>query len=71
MKKRILLVAILVICLSVLASGTLAFFTTEAIARNVITTGGVGIDLVRLSCGIENADDIIADLDQALAAVQE
>ena len=25
---------------------------------------------VRLSCGIENADDIIADLDQALAAVQ-
>ena len=30
----------------------------------------MGIDLVRLSCGIENADDIIADLDQALAAVQ-
>ena len=31
---------------------------------------GVGIDLVRLSCGIENTADIIADLDQALAAVQ-
>ena len=29
----------------------------------------VGIDLVRLSCGIENADDIIADLKQAMDAV--
>ena len=25
---------------------------------------------LRLSCGIENTDDIIADIDQALAAVQ-
>lgn len=29
--------------------------------------GGVGADLIRLSVGIENADDIIEDLDQALA----
>ena len=28
--------------------------------------GGISADLVRLSVGIENADDIIADLDQAL-----
>ena len=27
---------------------------------------GVGADLIRLSVGIENVDDIIADLDQAL-----
>ena len=27
---------------------------------------GIGEDLIRLSVGIENADDIIADLDQAL-----
>ncbi len=32
--------------------------------------GGIGISdsLVRLSCGIEDADDLIADLTQALAA---
>ena len=28
--------------------------------------GGISADLVRLSVGIENVDDIIADLDQAL-----
>jgi len=30
---------------------------------------GIGDSLVRLSCGIEDPDDLIADLDQALAAV--
>ena len=30
---------------------------------------GAGPDVVRLSIGIENVDDIIADLDQALAKV--
>ena len=30
---------------------------------------GVNPDLIRFSVGIENADDIIADLEQALAAI--
>ena len=30
-------------------------------------SGGLSPDLVRLSVGIENIDDIIADIDQALA----
>ena len=30
--------------------------------------GGITPELVRLSIGLENADDIIADIDQALAA---
>jgi len=34
-----------------------------------LIAGGVGPDLVRLSVGIENVNDIIADLEQALAAV--
>ena len=33
-----------------------------------LAAAGVSPDLVRLSCGLENADDLIADLDQALAA---
>ncbi len=30
---------------------------------------GAGADVVRLSIGLENVDDIIADLDQALSAI--
>ena len=37
--------------------------------RLQLEEAGVGVDLVRLSCGIENPDDIIADLRQALDAV--
>ena len=32
---------------------------------------GISDSLVRLSVGIEDADDIIADLDQALALIRE
>ena len=33
-----------------------------------LAAAGVSVDMVRLSIGIEHADDLIADLDQALAA---
>ncbi|MEO1617684.1 MAG: PLP-dependent transferase, partial [Planctomycetota bacterium] len=29
---------------------------------------GIDDNMIRFSCGIENADDLIADLDQALSA---
>lgn len=34
-----------------------------------LEAAGISPDLIRLSCGIEAAEDIIADIDQALAAV--
>lgn len=43
MKKRIFALAVVMICLSILASTTLAYFTDNAMARNVITSGGVDI----------------------------
>ncbi len=46
MKNKILTVAAIVICLTVLGTGTLAFFSDEAVAHNVITSGGVDIDLL-------------------------
>ena len=46
MKKRIFAFAVMLICLSVLASTTLAYFTDVGTARNVITSGGVSIQLV-------------------------
>ena len=30
---------------------------------------GITDSLIRLSCGIEDADDLVADLDQALRAI--
>lgn len=43
--------------------------THRQLTKEQLEEAGVGIDLVRLSCGIENADDIIADLRQAMDAV--
>ena len=31
-----------------------------------LATAGVGADLIRYSCGLEDAEDLIADLKQAL-----
>lgn len=46
MKKRIFAIAVVMICLSVLASTTIAYFTDTDIARNVITSGGLDIHIV-------------------------
>ncbi len=46
MKKKILLISALVLCLSTATAGTLAYFTDSEKAHNVITTGGVGIEIV-------------------------
>lgn len=46
MKKKILYIAAIVICLSIITSGTLAYFTAADTARNVITAGGISVRLV-------------------------
>ena len=35
-----------------------------------LEAAGISPDLIRLSCGIEATEDLIADIEQALAAVQ-
>ena len=45
MKRKLLLLSVMVICIAIAAVGTLAYFTTDAVAHNVITTGGVNIEL--------------------------
>ena len=42
--------------------------THRQLSPEELATAGVSEDLVRLSIGIENVDDILADVDQALAA---
>lgn len=45
MKKRSLIIAIVAICLSLCAGGTIAYFTAESTATNVITAGNIKIEL--------------------------
>ena len=43
MKRKLLILSVLAICIATLAAGSLAYFTSEGKAHNVITTGGVEI----------------------------
>lgn len=43
MKRKLLILSVLVICVATLAVGSLAYFTSEGKAHNVITSGGVEI----------------------------
>ena len=45
MKRKILLLAAVVMCVSIIASGTLAYFTSEDEVHNVITTDAVDIQI--------------------------
>lgn len=45
MKKKILFLTAVLICLSIAMTGTLAYFTADDVAHNVITTGKVNISL--------------------------
>lgn len=46
MKKKILAISVVALCAAVLGYATLAYFTTQAIAHNVITTGGIDVEIV-------------------------
>jgi O-acetylhomoserine (thiol)-lyase len=44
--------------------------THRQLNEDELKTAGVSADLVRISVGIENVEDIIADIDQALEAAK-
>ena len=46
MRKKVLLLLAAALCMAALTTGTLAFFTDEETAHNVITSGGVNIAIV-------------------------
>ena len=45
--------------------------THQQMGRSALAAAGIGDDLVRLSVGLEDNDDLIADLDQALARARK
>jgi len=46
MKKKLLYIAAIIICLSIITGGTFAYFTVDDTAHNVITTNTVKIDVL-------------------------
>lgn len=46
MKRKLFIFALITVCLSILAYGTIAYFSAENIAHNVITSGEIKIDLL-------------------------
>ncbi|MDW6002695.1 O-succinylhomoserine (thiol)-lyase [Vibrio mangrovi] len=48
-----------------------ATMTHRAMGEEALKKAGVSLQLLRLSVGLEDAEDLIADLDQALAQVKE
>lgn len=55
MKKKILVLALIVICLSIMAYGTAAYFTYEQTATNVITAGNIRLQLEQWSVDADGA----------------
>ncbi len=55
MKKKLLLLGVVGICLAILASGTIAYFTAEDTAHNVITSGGIDIAIIEKTEGKDGA----------------
>lgn len=46
MKRKLFFLSLAAICLAVLSAGTLAYYNAENTAHNIITTGGVNIEVV-------------------------
>lgn len=57
MKKRIIAIALVVICLAILATGTLAYFTDSEQVHNIITSGNIKIALDELFPGAEPGEE--------------
>lgn len=51
MKKKLIALALVAICLAILAGGTLAYYSRSVTAHNVITTGGVKVELIETTDG--------------------
>lgn len=67
MKRKLLFLSLVVICVATLAAGTLAYFNAEDTAHNVITTGNVKIKIqewadAEKQTPFENLDGILPDM---------
>jgi len=58
MKRKLLALAVLAICAAIVASSTLAYFTAEDTAHNVITSGRVDVEIVETQRDEETGTEV-------------
>ncbi|MFR8012462.1 MAG: TasA family protein [Clostridia bacterium] len=58
MKKRIFIGALVLACVSIMACGSLAYFTKDAKATNTITAGGIDMQLEELAIPVGGGDPV-------------
>ena len=68
MKKKLLALAAVIAVLAIVAAGTIAYFTADETAHNVITTGGVDIELLETAV---NADGAIVPFENVTNVVPD
>ena len=56
MKKKMYVIAAILVVLAILGTGTLAYFTTRVVTHNVITSGDIDIQLVETA--IKNGQEV-------------
>ncbi|MDD7035613.1 MAG: TasA family protein, partial [Firmicutes bacterium] len=59
MKKKLIAAAVVALCLSLMAYSTIAYFTHEDTARNVITSGNISIDIQEKAENDEPFRDVV------------
>ncbi len=70
-KLKILVTALLVCCLTVSVAGTLAYFTAEEQAHNVITTGNVAIELKETAIGSDGKEHPFQNVENLVPGAEE
>lgn len=58
-KRKLFSLAVIAICLSIVGTGTLAYFTDSTTAHNVITTGNIDIELIETKADGSIFTDVI------------
>ena len=58
-KRKLFSLAVIAICLSIVGTGTLAYFTDSTTAHNVITTGNIDIELIETKADGSTFTDVI------------
>lgn len=58
-KKQIFSVAMVVLCLSICSAGTLAYFTDQTQAHNVITSGNIQIALIETQANGDTFENVV------------
>lgn len=70
-KSKILVIALIVCCLGISVTGTLAYFTASEQAHNVITTGNIAIELKETAIGEDGKEHPFQNVENLAPGAEE